>query len=137
MAQSYANHAYRPTGWMIGTLSALLAFVAMIVVLVRQPGLLTAGLVLLAFSLICVLFLVRRYALRLQDRIIRFEMQTRMARLGLERPFARLSLPQIIALRFASDAELPALVDRATTENLSADQIKRAVADWQADSLRT
>ena len=50
---------------------------------------------------------------------------------------ARLELSQLIALRFASDAELPALIDRAVADKLPPDQIKRAVQDWQGDYLRT
>jgi hypothetical protein len=49
----------------------------------------------------------------------------------------RLSLPQLIALRFASDEELPDLMGRALDERLTPDQIKRAVRDWQGDYLRT
>jgi len=44
---------------------------------------------------------------------------------------------QIVALRFASDAELPGLLQRAAAENLTADQIKRGVTSWQADDMRT
>jgi hypothetical protein len=50
---------------------------------------------------------------------------------------ARLSKPQVIALRFASDAELPALVEQADREHLSADQIKRAIRNWMPDFERT
>jgi hypothetical protein len=64
-------------------------------------------------------------------------MQVRFARLGREADLARLSLRQIIALRFASDEELPGLLQRAATENMTADQIKRAITSWQADYLRT
>jgi hypothetical protein len=48
----------------------------------------------------------------------------------------RLNVSQVIALRFAPDAELPALVDRTITENLTGDAIKRAIVDWQADLIR-
>ncbi len=81
--------------------------------------------------------LIRLYALRLQNRIIRLEMQVRLSRFGREQDLARLALPQIVALRFASDAELPALINRAIAENLTPDAIKRAVGDWQGDYLRT
>jgi hypothetical protein len=64
-------------------------------------------------------------------------MQVRLARLGREADMARLSVPQLIAARFASDAELPGLIDRAVAEKLTPDQIKRAVTDWQGDYLRT
>jgi len=49
----------------------------------------------------------------------------------------RLDKPQIIALRFASDAELGALVEQADREHLSADQIKRAIKVWVPDWDRT
>jgi hypothetical protein len=64
-------------------------------------------------------------------------MRTRLARLGHEADLARLSMRQIVALRFASDAELPGLLQRAAAENLTADQIKRGVTSWQADDMRT
>ncbi len=109
----------------------------MVLFVLRQPSLISAGLLLIGVSLICVVWMVRQYALRLQNRIIRLEMQTRLARLGRDADFGRLAVPQIIALRFASDAELPALLSRAITEHLTSDQIKRAVTAWQADLLRT
>ena len=90
-----------------------------------------AGVVLSAVSLI------RVFALRLQNRIIRLEMQVRLARLGRESALGRLTLPQVVALRFAADAELPALVDRTLSEDLKPDAIKRAVRDWQGDYYRT
>jgi hypothetical protein len=64
-------------------------------------------------------------------------MQLRLGHLGRESDSQRLTLPQLIALRFASDAELPALIDRAVAEQLTPDAIKRAVRDWQGDYLRT
>src|SRR5262245_56637846 len=98
----------------------------MVVALVRQPNVVTAGLLLIAFALMCSVLMARGYALRNQDRIIRLEMQIRLARLGLAPEFDRLSMHQLVALRFASDVELPMLLQRAITENLTADQIKRA-----------
>ena len=50
---------------------------------------------------------------------------------------SRLSKPQIVALRFASDEELPALLERAEREHLAPDQIKRAIKNWVADLDRT
>jgi hypothetical protein len=50
---------------------------------------------------------------------------------------ARLDKAQIIALRFASDAELGALAEQADREHLSADQIKRAIKNWVPDLDRT
>ena len=46
---------------------------------------------------------------------------------------SRLATPQVVALRFASDEELPALLDRAEREQLTPDQIKRAVKNWVPD----
>jgi hypothetical protein len=123
--------------WLIAALSAVIGFVLVVLFVLRQPSLISVGLLLVGFSLVCVVWMVRLFAIRLQDRIIRLEMQTRLARLGREADCGRMTLRQIVALRFASDAELPALLDRAVAENLTADQIKRAVTTWQADYLRT
>jgi hypothetical protein len=95
------------------------------------------ALVALTGTVLAALSRVRVFALRRQNRIIRLEMQVRPARLGREQELRRLAMPQIVALRFASDSELPALIDRALAENMTSDAIKRAVRDWQGDYLRT
>lgn len=94
-----------------------------------------------AFLLIGALsFMLRQhYSLGNQRRIIRLEMRLRYYQLTQKRfdPIeARLSLAQVFALRFASDEELLPLIDRAINENLSPDEIKRAVKNWQPDHLR-
>ena len=134
--QTYATHRQGARLWLVAALTSLLGFIAMVMALFQQPGVLTAGLLLIAVALMCCVLMARGYALRNQDRIIRLEMQLRLARLGLEAEAGRLSIRQIIALRFASDAELPALLRRADAEKLSPDQIKRAVTDWQGDYHR-
>jgi hypothetical protein len=137
--QSYASHAHRPTLTIVAGTFALVAAAIFVVLLVREPSLVTAGLLSLTIAVICLVSISRAYILRLQDRIIRLEMRTRVARLLPQRlsDFDRLSKRQIVALRFASDAELAALMERALTENLTSDQIKQAVKDWQADYHRT
>jgi Family of unknown function (DUF6526) len=135
--QSYANHVHRPVGWVITALLAVLGWVGMVLFVLRTPSVISVALLLMASAIVGLVMLLRRYATRLQDRIIRLEMRLRLASLGREHDLGRLSTRQIIALRFASDAELATLVDRALAENLTADQIKRAVTEWQADRMRT
>ena len=135
--QTYANHRSRPTFWLTGALSALVAFVMACVLVTRGVSLPSILLLLMAYALVAVTLNARRYATRLQDRIIRLEMQGRLARLGRDTDLERLTLEQVIALRFASDAELPALLTRALAEKMTNDQIKRAITVWQADHLRT
>ena len=135
--QTYVNHVHRPTAWLITWFVGLLVFVVLIFHAYQEPTYVSFTLVALAGVVLAAVTLIRLYALRLQNRIIRVEMQVRLARLGRERDLTRLTLPQIVALRFASDAELPELVNRAISENLAPDAIKRAVSDWQGDYLRT
>jgi hypothetical protein len=83
--------------------------------------------------------LSRGYALKAQDRIIRLEEKLRYAALLSPDLLTRsqsLTVGQIIALRFASDAELPALIQRALDENLTAKQIKQSITTWRPDYLR-
>jgi hypothetical protein len=99
-----------------------------------------AGLAALIAADVVLLSISRAYTTRLQDRIIKLEMRLRCASLLSPAQQAILSgLPKdrVIALRFASDAELPALLDRAKQEQLSADQIKRSIKSWVPDLDRT
>jgi hypothetical protein len=81
----------------------------------------------------------RGEALRAQDRIIRLEERLRMAVLlpAAELPLVEsLTLRQLIALRFASDVELPALALRAVAEGLTPKQIKQSIVNWRPDECR-
>jgi hypothetical protein len=82
---------------------------------------------------------VRSYALKLQNRIILNEMRNRYFHLTgktFDEKERELKLGQIIALRFASDAELLNLMDRAIAENLSSKEIKQQIKNWKGDYLR-
>ena len=77
--------------------------------------------------------------LRAQDRIIRLEEKLRMAALLPADELARaksLTEAQIVALRFASDDELPALVNRTLDEKLTPTQIKESINSWRPDYFR-
>jgi hypothetical protein len=136
--QQYANHRHRPILWQVTMLVSAVAFGMGAIDAARarfdSPALVV---LLLSIALMLAVFMVRNYALTLQNRIIRMEMAVRLARIGRSVDTPRLSLQQVIALRFASDAELPALMDRAIAEQMTPDQIKRAVTSWQGDYLRT
>ena len=135
--QNYANHAYRPLAWNITVVVGLIAFLVLLGHSYQEPTSVSFALLALAGVVLSAVSLIRVFALRLQNRIIRLEMQVRLARLGRESALGRLTLPQVVALRFAADAELPALVDRTLSEDLKPDAIKRAVRDWQGDYYRT
>ena len=82
----------------------------------------------------------RWYIVRLQDRIIMLETKVRAAEIlpaGQDALLAKLSAKQIAALRFASDAELGPLLERATRENLSPKDIKASIRTWRPDLHRT
>jgi hypothetical protein len=79
---------------------------------------------------------LRAFALKAQDRAIRAEESLRYYVMTGNLFPATLKIQQIIALRFASDAEFVALVDRAAKENLSSKEIKLAIQNWKADWYR-
>ena len=96
-------------------------------------------LILLAAALLVVVIRERVYALKVQDRVIRLEERLRLAMLLPEPLRARipeLSEAQLVALRFASDAEIPKLVERTLKEKLSRADIKKAIQNWRPDYWR-
>jgi cellulose synthase/poly-beta-1,6-N-acetylglucosamine synthase-like glycosyltransferase len=95
--------------------------------------------VVLAVALLVLVFKTRLYALKVQDRVIRLEERLRLMEL-LQEPLRsripELTEGQLIGLRFASDAEIPALVERALKEKLSRRDIKKSIKNWRPDYWR-
>jgi len=95
--------------------------------------------VLVPFVLFMAVGKARAHSLKAQDRIIRLEERLRFAALLPPELLTRsssLTEAQYIGLRFASDAETPALVKRALDENLTQKQIKEAIVNWRPDYFR-
>jgi hypothetical protein len=138
--QSYANHArLDPTFHFVLAPLAIMSVVLSIIVFTRHPGLTSTLWVVLAIALLMNATKTRNYALKVQDRLIRLEERLRLSQLLPEtaRPrIAELKESQLIGLRFASDAELPALAMRALNEGLTQKQIKASIQVWRPDTFR-
>lgn len=95
---------------------------------------------LFALGLAATVWSSRIMVLTVQNRVIRLEMRLRLRELlpaALTARIPELTTRQLIALRFAGDAELPALVERTLRGEFARPRdIKRAITDWQADHLR-
>jgi hypothetical protein len=94
-----------------------------------------------ALSVVAAIVVVklRVYPLKVQDRVIRLEERLRLSMLCPEsfRPrILELTEAQLVALRFASDAEVPKLAERAVSEKLSPADIKKAIQTWRPDYWR-
>ncbi|MDQ2766996.1 MAG: DUF6526 family protein [Gemmatimonadota bacterium] len=141
-AQNFQNHTRRyPLFHFIAfPLLAVYALYA-IYALIRAPSLATAAGLVLAGGVMATLFGSRLMVATVQNRIIRLEMSMRLERvLGASAAadaLSRLPLRSLIALRFASDAELPGLVARALSNELPTNvALKQAIREWQPDYLR-
>lgn len=138
--QNYANHAryLPPYHFVVFPILAINAIVAL-VILARAPSLGTVWAALVALAIAGGFVLTRWMVRRVQDRVIRLEEHLRLNRLlpGRHRDIESLSMEQLIAIRFASDLEVPHMVDRiASGEIRTLDEIKRAVQHWRPDHLR-
>ncbi len=138
--QTFSNHTRRDPLFHFFILPVFaITLIVTIVHLVRRPGLHSAWLVVVMIAAIAVIFKLRLYALKVQDRVIRLEERLRLASLldaALRPRIAEFTESQLIALRFASDAELPALAARALNEKLSAPDIKKSIQQWRPDYWR-
>ena len=138
--QTLANHAKLDPRFHFFVLPLALAVMVISVVRIfRNPGFDSAWGFVLAIGLVMAVFLIRVYPLKVQDRVIRLEERLRLATILPERMRMRigeLTEAQLVALRFAPDAEVAALVEKSLNDKLASKQIKQGITNWRADYFR-
>jgi hypothetical protein len=140
--QNYANHSRFVAGFhfVLGTL-LLIGTVASLINIWKHsadPDEIMSK-VLIALLFVCGLFLFwfsRQFPIKAQDRAIRAEENLRYFILTRKALDSRVTLAQIIALRFAPDEEFVILADRTVNENLTPAEIKKEIKEWRADNHR-
>jgi hypothetical protein len=139
--QSFENHTRIVPAYHMVTLGIFVVnLLWSIYRIVRAPGVDTLVTLLLAFAFILLFFYARTFALTVQDRVIRLEMQLRLK--GLLPPDLQGRIPeftprQLVALRFAGDEELPDLCRTVLRDNIREGKaIKKMIKNWRADYLR-
>lgn len=141
MAQNFNNHVKTVPAFHFFALPILLVNVFWSIArLIRGFSADNAFGVALAVALLLAALFGRLFALTAQDRVIRLEMALRLEKLlpgDLRSRIGELTVNQFVSLRFASDAELPALTRRVLDEKLNDRKtIKQLIKDWKADDLR-
>ncbi len=141
VVQSYQKHVRWLPGFHFFVVPVLLANVFVSAWRIWQaPALGTVFGLVVAAALLMLGLLSRVQAVTVQDRVIRLEMRLRLRQLlpaDLQPRINDLTHRQLVALRFASDAELPDLVRDVLAGKLTTSkEIKMRVKNWQADWLR-
>jgi hypothetical protein len=138
--QTFANHTrWDPLFHFFALPVFLLLAIAGLVHFLWRPGLHSALMFVVAVALAIVVVKSRLSALKVQDRVIRLEERLRLASLlpePLRSRIPELTESQLVGLRFASDAEVPKLVERVLSEKLSPADIKKAIQTWRPDYWR-
>lgn len=139
--QTYKNHArFFPLFHFFVAPILLINVIVRGYLLYRAPSRLGAWDLILAIGLVGLSLAARVMALAVQDRVIRLEMRLRMRELlpaDLQARIPEITRQQCVAMRFASDAELPVLARKVLAGELrTSAEIKKSVAQWQGDYLR-
>jgi len=138
--QNYDNHSRYIPLWHFITSAAIIAvFIGGIVNFLKSSGenMYSASLIIvIALILASIYWYARSFALRAQDRAIRAEETLRHFILTGKPLDSRLRMGQIIALRFASDDELPELAVKAAEKGLRSKTIKKMIKVWRSDNYR-
>jgi hypothetical protein len=138
--QNFSNHAQMVPGFHYLTFGGIVALIggAINYLLKSSPEniYLASLIVLTSIIFVLIAWFSRTFALKAQDRAIRAEENLRHYVLTGKLLPASLRVGQIVALRFAADAEFPALVAKAAAEDLSGKAIKQSIQNWKADYYR-
>ena len=115
----------------------IISIINFIKAIADESGRLNAAAMLsLVLAVILALWFARSFALKAQDRAIRAEENLRYF-IATGKPFeSKISMRQVIGLRFAGDDEFISLVKKAADENMGLKQIKMAISNWKADNNR-
>lgn len=140
--QTFANHTrFFPLFHFVAVPLLVLNLLYSLYMLARAPSLATVDGALLAAGVVVAALVSRLMVLTVQNRVIRLEMTIRLERVlgAAAAADALASLPwrRLISLRFAPDAELPALIARVRSNELTSGRaVKQAIREWQPDYLR-
>ncbi len=138
--QSFKNHGkFDPTFHFFLVPVGLFLLISVIVMAWRNFDWLAIVRIVGMLWAIVLMFKVRIYALKVQDRVIRLEERLRLQDVlpaELQPRIGELTEDQLIGLRFASNSELPRLVEKALLDNWDRKQIKAAVENWRPDYWR-
>jgi uncharacterized membrane protein len=138
--QNFSNHKrYDPLYHFVLMPASLLGLVLSIINLINAAPIqhYNAALLVIVFIILFIIVaLTRIYSLKVQNRIIRTEENFRHFILTGKPLDPHLRMGQIVALRFASDEEVPVLTARAVNEKMSATDIKKSIKNWRADYYR-
>jgi hypothetical protein len=141
--QNYSNHRrYVPAFHFLTSSLILLVFILAVVQLIQglinHGEWLSSGLIPLIISIVLLLLFwySRRFAVTVQNRAIRTEENLRHYILTGKQLDSRLTMGQIIALRFAPDEEYLQIIKQAVDEKMKPDDIKKAIKNWKADHYR-
>jgi hypothetical protein len=140
--QNFKNHARYVPIFHFGLLTIIIVLVIMSAIngfhaINKGSGRLQGAMFfLISIALLISFFKIRSFPIAAQDRAIRAEENLRYFTLTGKLLDSRLSMSQIIALRFAPDDELVELAERALVEKLGNSTIKEAIKNWKADHHR-
>ncbi|MDQ6609051.1 MAG: DUF6526 family protein [Bacteroidota bacterium] len=136
--QSFKNHTQIVYSYYLYTGVPILVLIGIAISKIFKEEERSLGIIflLIGWIFLSMLFRSRGFALKAQDRAIRAEENLRHFMLTGKSMDRRITLSQIIALRFASDEELPTLAQRAAQENLSNVEIKKQIKNWRSDNHR-
>lgn len=140
--QSYLNHIrfYSPHHFVYYPVLILFLVISIYFAITSADHFLWAFIAVIFIFLFCLAYMLRQhYALILQNRIVKLELRYRYFMLTgnrLETIEYKFTDDQLYALRFAPDVEFLPLIERTLKENLSGDDIKKAIVNWKGDYNR-